>query len=79
MSAPAHAKEHDNLTVLLAKSIEFSKLIDGVILITIGKDGRPCVGGNVDNPATMLRILRELAAAESLVEDVSKVLVPRNN
>lgn len=79
MTAPAHAKEHDALMVMLAKQIETSKLIEGAVLVTIGYDGRPCVGANIGNPAHVLQLLRSLGEAEDLVENVTKVDVPETN
>lgn len=79
MTAPPHAKEHDELMVFLAKLVEKSDLIDGAILITVGKDGRPCIGGNIESPAHMLEILRQLVEAEDLIEAVKDVPVPRDN
>lgn len=76
MTKPAHADEHDALMVMLAKQVETSRLIAGAILITVGVDGRPCVGANMDDPAAIMRILRELGAAEQHVEHVTEVDVP---
>lgn len=49
-NAPAHAAEHDQLMQLLAKVTDRSQLIGAVILITIGCDGRPCVGSDLGFP-----------------------------
>lgn len=78
-SAPAHAAEHDQLMQLLAKVTDRSELIGAVILITIGCDGRPCVGSDLDSPATIHKVLREIAAAEDQIADVSEVKMPRDN
>ena len=79
MTAPAHAKEHDALMVMLAKQVETSKLIEGAILITVGYDGRPCVGGNMASPAHIMELLRVLGGAEGLVSNVAQVDVPGTN
>lgn len=78
-NAPAHAAEHDQLMQLVAKVTEKSELIEGIVLITVGKDGRPCLGGNFSTPAIAMTILRQLAAAEDQVADVSIVKLPRDN
>lgn len=78
-NAPAHAAEHDALMQLLAKVTDRSQLIGAVILVTIGHDGRPCVGSDLDSPATIHKVLREIGEAEGLVADVSEVKVPRDN
>lgn len=76
MTRPPHADEHDALMVMLAKQVEVSKLIRGAILITVGVDGRPCVGANLDNPAIVMRLLRGLGEAEQHIEGVAQVDVP---
>lgn len=78
-NAPAHATEHDQLMQLLAKVTCNSELIAAVVLITIGHDGRPCVGSDMDSPAMIHKALREIGAAEDQVADVSQVKVPRDN
>lgn len=78
-NAPAHSAEHDQLMQLVAKITDKSKLIEGTILITIGVDGRPCIGGNFVSPAIAMEILRQLAAAENQIANVSRVDLPKDN
>lgn len=78
-NAPAHAAEHDQLMQLVAKVTDKSKLIEGIILITVGKDGRPCIGGNFVSPTVAMGILRQLAAAENQIADVSQIDMPKDN
>jgi hypothetical protein len=79
MSVPAHAKEHNDLMVLLAKQIETSKFIEGAILITIGKDGRPCVGSNITSVPYVMELMRALGGAEDQIDSVVKVSIPGTN
>lgn len=78
-NAPAHVAEHDQLMQLVAKVLSQSELIGAMILVTIGTDGRPCVGSDLDSPATIHRVLREIAAAEDQIADISEVKVPKDN
>lgn len=78
-NVPIHAAEHDQLMQLLAKVTDRSQLIGAVILITIGHDGRPCVGSDLDSPETIHKVLREIAEAEDQIADVSEVGTPRDN
>lgn len=78
-NAPAHAAEHNTLMQLIAKIVNQSALIDTVILITVGVDGRPSIGGNVDHPGQIMEILQQLAAAEEDVEGVRRVDLPKDN
>lgn len=78
-NVPAHAKEHDDLITLVAKITDSSKLIAGCIVVTIGVDGRPVVGGNLGTTAQIMNVLRQLAAAEDQIADVYKIDTPRNN
>lgn len=76
MTAPPHAKEHHELLQLLAKATENSKLVDHVVLITIGFDSRPCVGSSIPNPGTVLEILTQLGAATDALETVTEIDMP---
>lgn len=78
-NAPAHAAEHDQLMQLLAKATRNSELIAAIVLITIGVDGRPCVGSDMDSPAMIHKALREIGEAEDQIADVSQVRVPKDN
>lgn len=79
MTAPPHAKEHHELLQLVGKLVQDSKLIDGMILITVGYDGRPCVGGNVESPEHIMELLRALGEAGSAVAGSSRVDIPKDN
>lgn len=76
MTAPPHTKEHHELLQLLAKAIENSKLVDHVILITIGFDSRPCVGSSIPNPGAVLEILSHLGAATNALENITEIDMP---
>ncbi len=78
-NAPAHAAEHEQLLQLLAKATRTSTLIGGIVLITVGVDGRPCVGGDLDTPEQILSVIRQLAAAENLIDTVAEVNIPEDN
>lgn len=78
-SPPAHAEEHHDLMQLVAKVIKHSALIEGMVLITIGVDGRPCVGANIEDPAVISAILRELGNAEHTIEGVRRIGRPVSN
>lgn len=78
-NAPAHAAEHNQLMQLIAKVTDRSELIGAAILITIGHDGRPCVGSDLDSPATIHKVLREIAAAEDQVVNVSEIKILKDN
>lgn len=77
-NAPAHAAEHNILMQVVAKIVNQSVLIDMVVLITVGVDGRPSVGGNLE-PAQVVELLRQLIAAEDQIANVSQIKVPRDN
>lgn len=76
MTAPPHAKEHHELLQLLAKATEKSDLVGHVILITLGFDGRPCVGSSIPNPGAVLEILTQLGAASDALETVTEIDMP---
>ena len=78
-NAPAHVAGHEDLLRIVMKVTDNSHLIACTIVITIGTDGRPCVGGNIDHPEQLLDILRQLADAENMIGDASKVDMPKDN
>lgn len=78
-NAPTHVAEHEALMQLVAKVTGRSELIAAVVLITIGHDGRPCVGSNIDSPAMMHKALREIGEAEDQIVSMFQVRVPRDN
>lgn len=79
-NAPSHRQEHDELMQLIAKVAGSSQLIDAMVLITIGRDGRPCLGSDVEDPRVVLSILQQLvdAGTTNLVH-VRKIEVPKDN
>lgn len=74
---PAHAEEHHTLMQLVAQVVEQSKLINGMILVTIGVDGRPCVGANIEDPAVISALLRQLG--EASIAGVRSIGRPTSN
>ncbi len=78
MSVPPHTPEHHELLQLVGKLVDKSKLIDCCILITIGVDGRPCIGGNMSAP-DMHRLMTELGAAEDLAKAPVEIPIPKDN
>lgn len=79
MTAPAHSDEHNGLMQIIGKLVNQSELIDIAILVTVGTDGRPAVGGNLDNPAQITEVLRQIVAAEDQVATITQVDLPRDN
>ncbi len=78
MTRPVHSPEHEQLLQLLAKATEHSRLVDDIILITIGFDGRPCIGGTIASPEQMLAVLRALGGAGEHLEDTREIDIPEN-
>lgn len=80
MSRPTHADEHQSLMTLVMKSINVpGSLIDGVLLVTIGKDGRPNITTNVENPAYAFALMQALIDAAPHVENVHRHELPEDN
>lgn len=79
MTAPPHAAEHHELLQIIGKLVNKSILIEGAVLITIGVDGRPCVGGNVGDTAQIIEIMRQLVEAGDQAGEATQVKVPRDN
>lgn len=77
-NVPNHAKEHHELLQLVGKLVDRSELISGCILITIGTDGRPCIGGNM-TASSMHEIMTALGAAEEYAKPPVEVPIPRDN
>lgn len=78
-SPPVHAAEHDELLRLLAKATERSTTVHGVILITIGTDGRPCLGSDLGDPKVIHQVLRQIGGAEDKIANVAEVDIPHSN
>ncbi len=79
MSKPTHYRQHDELMQLVVKAAKSSDLISAVIVVTVGRDGRPAVGSNIESPALISDILRQLGEAEDSIEGVVEVAVPKDN
>lgn len=80
MTTPAHADEHESLIQLLAKStsVDHSK-VAGFVLITVGEDGRPMVGSDLDSPEIAFGVMYQLLVNAGLVENVHEVEIPEGN
>ncbi len=79
MSRPAHADQHDELIEILAKMVEKCKLIEYVVMVTIGFDGRPVVGGNLDDSSQISDLFRQLVAAEDKISESYKIAISSDN
>lgn len=78
-NAPAHAAEHNDLMQLVAKVTDQSELIACVILVTVGADGRPMIGSDLETPEAVLNVLAQVMDAHQYKAVVSKIDVLKGN
>lgn len=76
---PVHAPEHEDMLRTCAKMVEASGTVEGLILITVGYDGRPCVGGNLGSAEDILVVLQQLVDYADLANPGRTIPLPRNN
>lgn len=78
-NAPIHAEEHTQLMQLVAKVTDKSRLIQAVIIITVGADGRPMVGSDLGDPGLVFGVLQQVMMAHDQIATVTNVDVPKDN
>lgn len=79
MTAPRHSAEHTELMQLLARATEKSETIAYSVLVTVGVDGRPMVGTDLDSPEAVVEVLAQVVGAYSEIEQVTSVDIPKAN
>ena len=68
-----HAPEHEELMQLVVRLFENFELIEDVVVVTLGFDGRVIVGSSMNEPSETHRLLREVGAWEDKIEFVEPV------